>query len=108
MTRICLEVTTLQSLTRAEVGGAGQGGGTKEEKEEKEETALVSEVKVEAGAALEPTMPHLPAPQQMTAQQMMLINQQTVLTMLTNMMTLLSTHTMIRMSSLSSLCPRRH
>ena len=108
MTRICLEVTTLQSLTRAEVGEAGQGGVTKEEKEEKEETALVSEVKVEVGAALEPSMPHLPALQQMTAQQMMLTNQQTVLTMMMNMMTLLSTHTMAKMSSLLSLCPRRH
>ena len=44
----------------------------------------------------------------MTMQQMMLINQQTVLTMMMNIMTLLSTHTMAKMSSLSSLCPRRH
>ena len=44
----------------------------------------------------------------MTMQQMMLINQQTVLTMMMNMMSLLSTHTMAKTSSLSSLCPRRH
>ena len=44
----------------------------------------------------------------MTMQQMMLINQQTVLTMMMNMMTLLSTHMMAKMSSLLSLCPRRH
>ena len=105
MTRICLEVTTLQSPTRAEVGGVGQGEVTKEEKEE---TALVSGAEVGVGAALEPSMPHLPALQQMTMQQMMLVNQQTVLTMMMNMMSLLSTHTMATTSSLSSLCPRRH
>ena len=58
MTRIWLEVTTLQSPTRAEVEGVGRGGVTKEEKEE---TALVSEAEVEVGAALEPSMPHHPA-----------------------------------------------
>ena len=58
MTRIWLEVTTLQSPTRAEVEGVGQGGVTKEEKEE---TALVSEAEVEVGAAQEPSMPHHPA-----------------------------------------------